>query len=138
METKTIVNEICRMASAVSGGETDPIRTYIAFKSISSALDMAFEAIQTEVLNECDRYNPRELAERGITVRNGTSRWHYEDCPEWVLLDRQKKALEEELKARAKVVEEIVDNETGEVLAKPYRTISARSVVVDKRFLESF
>lgn len=138
METKRIINSILADASAVSDGEQDALRVYVAFKSIENALTCAFERISNDVLSECDRYEPRELAERGVTVRNGTSRWHYEDCPEWVLINNQKKALEEELKARAKVTEEIVDNETGEVLAKPYRTISARSVIVDKRFLESF
>ena len=138
METKKIISEILREASAVVDGEQDALRVYIAFKSIENALTCAFERISDEVLSECDRYAPRELAERGVTVRNGTSRWHYEDCPEWVFLDKQRKELEKELQGRAATTKELVDTETGEVLAKPYRTISKRAVVIDKRFLETF
>lgn len=138
METKNIIKQILSSATAVAGGEQDALKAYIELKAIESAMDTAFDTIKDDVLSECDKYDPRELGERGISVRAGTGRWHYEECPEWTELEKQRKELEKELQGRASTTKELVDAETGELLAKPYRTFSARSVVVDKRTFATF
>ena len=138
METKSIISQISAIASSVCDGETDAIRAYIDLKRIANRLEAAFSAIDKEVLDECDKYDPRELSERGIQVRAGVGRWNYSECAEWIAIENQRKALEKELQGRAATTRDLVDPETGELLDKPYKTFSKRTVIISKKILENF
>lgn len=127
------MGDIRATLTSVKDGEIDPIRAYKDCKDIADIIKATMDEMFTAVLDECDKYDPRELAERGIQIRNGTKRWDYSVCHEWAIKAAELKELEEELKHRASLPQsELVDAETGELLEKPTYTVSKRSIVFVK------
>ena len=119
--------------TAVKDGKIDPIRAYKDCKDIADIIKATMDEMFSAVLDECDKYDPRELAERGIQIRNGSKRWDYSGCYEWAKLNAEIKELEEELKHRASLPQsDLVDAETGEILEKPTYTVTKRSIVFVK------
>lgn len=133
MDIAKILHSITEAVKAVKDGKTDPIREYRDCKTIADTVKAAMDEMFNTVLDECDKYDPRELAERGIQVRNGSKRWDYSQCSEWCIKSAELKELEEQLKARAALPQsELVDAETGELLEKPTYTLTKRSITFVK------
>lgn len=129
METNEIINDLNATLQAVLDGETDPIRAYRDMKVIADTISADMDAMYSSVIDELDKYNPKELAERGIQVRAGTRKWDYSSCGEWVYLKEQMKALEEQLKTRCSLTQkELMDAETGEILDRPTYTVGKRAI----------
>lgn len=129
MDIANVLTSINADVTAVKDGTTDPIRVYRKFKTLAKSLETAMDDIFSAALDECDKYDKRELAERGISVSNGSKRWDYSNCGEWVILNKKIKALEAELKARCSLSQsELVDAQTGEVLDRPTYTLTKRSI----------
>jgi hypothetical protein len=137
MDAKEIVTSILADVATVTRGEKDALRVFIGLKRIEKTLKYAFEAIESEVFDECDKYDPRELKERGITVQNGKRIWNYKDSQEWLAKKAELIEIEEQLQARALLPQsQLIDGETGELLEKASYTLSKRSITVSKKILE--
>ncbi len=133
MDIAKIMGDIRATLTAVKDGETDPINAYKDCKNIADLIKATMDEMFSAVLDECDKYDPRELAERGIQVRNGSKRWDFSNCYEWAKLKAEISELEEQLKHRASLPQsDLVDAETGEVLEKPTYTLTKRSITFVK------
>lgn len=102
-------------------------------KTMADLLNSQINAIFETTLSQCDRYHKDELALMGITIRSGSKKWDYSNCPEWLELDKKKKELEKALQARASIKNEIVDPETGEILSKPTFTYGKQSIILKNK-----
>lgn len=114
----------------IKEGYENPLPYYRELVTEKKRIEMLMEECKPYVFEELERFDKRELEEMGWAINSGRTCWDFKTCPEWVELNKKLKDLETQLKARAKVVGEVFDAETGEVLPKPTWTVSARSITV--------
>lgn len=123
-----------KIIQKVKDGEVDPIPVYYSIVQKIKELETYKDAILPETLAECDRFDKRELAEKGITVNNGRRTWSYKHIQAWCKVKAELTEIEEAAKHAAETNGVVVDDSTGEIIEKATFTTSSRSITFTKKY----
>lgn len=114
------------LVAGVKNGETDPLRLRLFLKHIERICSEVSAACEEDILREAEKYGTRfELMDAEIQIKVNGSRFSYENTQDPVIqrLKEEAERISKQVKEREKFLQglpengqEIVDEETGDVV----------------------
>ncbi len=107
-----------QIVEPILNGNADALKAMEELKVLEEVVKNAKELIKDEAMTEADKYSKEDARINSVSFSKSESpTYDYSVNPEWVRLDKEKKAIEAKMKLlyKAGVTENNVDTETGEI-----------------------
>lgn len=122
------------LAIGVAEGETDPLEAYAFLNRVEKAAEPLKKAVKEEAIAKALEYGsdkePFQYKGSEFRFQKGRSIYSFKHIESWSKLEENKKRIEELAKLAAKNNAEVVDKETGELIAPAHVTYAADSLIV--------